>query len=138
MILLTTITYNHVGPPNIIHINYNTVSLEGSKSKLICIATNDSDSDQPLSIQWYNNNSSDVQVKSDKSRILIYNTLYKDTGQLKAELLFDPVNRTDSGVYTCRAFNDPNCYTEKRAKLTVECKFTYITCIHIFTVVPLF
>ena len=95
--------------------------MEGNKSKLTCTATNDNDSDQPLKIKWYNN-SSDIQVKSDDSRILIYNTPYKKTGQLKSELLFDSVNRTDNGVYTCRAFNDPNCYTDKNVKLTVQCK----------------
>ena len=121
--------YTYVGPPNITYIDHNTVSLEGNKSDLICIATNDEDSDQPLKIYWYN--SSGIQVKSDESRILINNTLYKDTGQLKSELLFNPVNRTDNGVYTCRTFNDPNCFAEKNVKLTVECKF--ILCIHIIS-----
>ena len=116
----------YIGPPNITYIDYNTVSLEGNKSKLICIATNDNDSDQPLKIQWYN--SSGIQVSPDETRILINSTICKDTGQLKSELLFNPVNRTDNGVYTCRALNDPNCHTEKDAKLIVECK--YIVIIH--------
>ena len=95
--------------------------MEGNKSKLICIATNDNDSDQSLKIQWYYPNG--IRVKSDESHILIYNSPGNETGQLKSELLFDPVNHTENGVYTCRAFNDPNCYTEKYVKLTVECKY---------------
>ena len=126
---LYTLYIVYIGPPTIIYIDHNTISLEGNKSDLICIATNDEDSDQPLKIQWYN--SSGIQVSSDETRILINSTIRKDTGQLKSELLFDPVNRTDSGVYICRAFNDPNCFAEKNVKLTVECKF--ILCIHMIS-----
>ena len=122
-------TYTYIGPPKIAHISHDTISLEGNKSKLICIATNDDDSDQSLKIQWYY--PSGIRIKSDESRILIYNSPGKDTGQLKSQLLFDPVNRTENGVYTCRAFNDPNCYTEKNVKLTVECEY------NIMHIVPL-
>ena len=114
------ILYTNIGPPNITYISHDTVSLEGNKSKLICIANNDNDSDQSVNIQWYR--SSSIRIKSDESHILIHNSPDEDTGQLKSELLFDPVNRTENGVYTCRALNDPNCYTEKNVKLTVECK----------------
>lgn len=94
--------------------------MEGNKTSLICITTNDDDSDKPLQVLWYN--SSGAQIMSDESRISVYNIPNKVTGQLKSVMLFDPVNHTDTGVYICKAFNDPNCYTQANTSLTVECK----------------
>ena len=37
-------------------------------------------------------------------------------------LLFDPVNHFDNGTFTCRAFNDPQYYTEESSTLNIECK----------------
>lgn len=110
----------HLGPPNITYIDHNKVSLEGNKANLMCIAINDDDSDKPLQVQWYN--SSGIQIIPGGSRILVYNTANNITSQVKSVLLFDPVNRTDSGVYTCKVINDPKCYTEANASLIVECK----------------
>jgi len=44
------------------------------------------------------------------------------TDDIQSKLLFDPVNYTDAGLYTCRAYNHPQCYTEEVVELTVECK----------------
>ena len=118
-----TTLYNYImyiGPPNIAHIDHNKSPQEGNKINLSCIATNDNESDQALKIQWYN--SGGVQVVSKESRISIYNTTNKETGQVKSVLLFDPVNRTDSGVYMCKAFNHPKSYIKANANLTVKCK----------------
>ena len=108
------------GPPKISYINPSKILLEGTKSIIKCVAINDQDSDQPLKIQWYD--SSGMQV-SDESRIVINNTSNSVTDEVRSELSFDPVNRTDSGVYTCKAFNDPKCYTNKTTTLIVQCKF---------------
>ena len=64
-------------------------------------------------IDWYN--SEGVRVESDDKHILVYNTTDPVTVQ-------DPVNHTDSGEYTCHAFNDVDCHTEDKTNLTVECK----------------
>ena len=85
----------------------------------MCNATNDEDAVKPVTIVW--NNSKGKIVKSKDSRIQIYDTADLVTGQVQSLLLFDPVNCTDSGEYTCRAFNDIDCYTEDKINLTVKC-----------------
>ena len=82
--------------------------------------TNEADVTTPLKIDWYN--SEGVRVESDDKHILVYNTTDWVTGQEQSVLLFDPVNHTDSGEYTCHAFNDVGCHTENKTNLTVECK----------------
>jgi len=44
------------------------------------------------------------------------------TGQVQSVLVFDSVNRSKTGIYTCRAYNDPESYSEKSTTLVVECK----------------
>ena len=73
-----------------------------------------------MQVQWYD--SSDIQVISNESRIIVHTTTNRENGQVELVLLFDPVNRTDDGVYTCKAFNDPKCYAKANASLTVERK----------------
>jgi len=41
---------------------------------------------------------------------------------MQSVLLFDPVNHADTGMYTCRAYNHPQCYNEHKVNLTVECE----------------
>ena len=106
-----------VGPPNILHIDHSEVSIEGNKSYLTCIATNDEDSNHPLQIQWYNSNG--TQVLSDGSRIFVSPN---EPSQEKSVVLFDPVNRIDSGVYTCKVFNHFESYSERNFSLNVKCK----------------
>jgi len=110
----------HKGPPTIQHISNNTVTVEGNKTTLMCSATNDKDAVILLTIVWYN--SKGEQLKSNDDRLLIYNTNDPFSGQVQSVLLFDPVNHTDSGEYTCHAFNDDDCYTELSTNLIVECK----------------
>jgi len=98
------------------------VVLEGSKVKLSCNATNDPDAVHPLQIHWYN--SYGDQVTSDGEHVLVYNFTDPDSDQAQSMILFDHVNRTDAGIYTCRAFNDPNSTVNENITLTVECKYS--------------
>ena len=101
-------------------ISNSTVSLEGDKVHLLCNAINDIHANYSLQINWYKGNIPEWK------RILLYNeTAYvKDSRQLKSTLTLDPVNSTDDGVYTCRAFNHPDLYSESKTNLTVECELT--------------
>ena len=53
--------------------------------------------------------------------IILYSETDNATRQLKSTLLLDPVNRTDDGVYTCRAFNHNDSFSESKTTLTVQC-----------------
>jgi len=109
-----------IGPPAIDFITSNIVTFNGSKINLICNATNDDDAVSPLIIEWFN--SEGVRLESEGKHKLVYNTTDPVTGQVQSVLLFDPVNYTDTGEYTCRAFNDDDCYTVNKTNLTVECE----------------
>jgi len=87
---------------------------------LKCNATNDEDAVNPLSVVWHN--SKGIILETTHKHILIYNTTDSVSRQAQSVLLFDHVNNTDSGEYTCRAFNDRNCSAENKTNLTVECK----------------
>ena len=108
------------GPPAINSITNNTITFKGNKVYLICNATNDVDAINPLRIHWYK--AKGVSLEADNRHIVIHNSTALVTGQVQSVLLFDPVNHTDSGIYTCRAFNDEDCYTEEKINLTVECE----------------
>lgn len=86
---------------------------------LMCNATNDKDSVDPVQINWY---SGTQLLKSDGKHLIIYNKYDNITDQACSVLLFDPVNHTDGGKYICRAFTYPFCYIENKVNLTVECK----------------
>ena len=86
----------------------------------MCKATNDVDAIHPLSIDWYSPEG--IKFKTNGSYVIVHTTTNPATGQVQSVLLFDPVNHTDSGEYTCHAFNDIDCYTEDKTNLTVECK----------------
>ena len=87
----------------------------------MCNATNDEDAVNPVTIVWYN--SKGEKLESKDGHILIYNTTNPVTGQVQSVLLFDPVNHTDSGEYTCHAFNAKDCYAEDKIELTVKCMY---------------
>ena len=91
------------------------MSPEGVKVNLICSAVNDVDAIHPLQIYWYKG---DKLVMADGNRIILY-----DEGDrcVSLTLLLDPVNHTDDGVYTCRAFNRNNSFSESKTTLTVQC-----------------
>ena len=98
------------------------MSVEGNKVKLSCNATNDPDAVHPLQVYWYNSDGD--QVISDGEHVLVYNSIGPGSDQAQSVILFDHVNRTDDGTYTCRAYNDPNSTADKNTSLTVECKLS--------------
>ena len=109
--------YN-TGPPIIKFITNHTMSPEGDKVNLICSAVNDVDSIHPLQIHWYKGNK---LVTRNGKHIILYNETDNASRQLNLTLLLDPVNRTDDGVYTCRAFNRNDSFSESKTNLTVQC-----------------
>ena len=116
MLLILTLS----GPPTIHSISSKLTSFEGEKVNLTCSASNDIDASEPLTIFWYGPRG--TQLTSDMKNVNIY---YKDdsiTAQNTSILLMDTVNNTDTGQYTCRAFNHPKSYSEKKTSLDVECK----------------
>ena len=108
-----------VGPPLIVFISNHSISLEGDKVILLCIAINDVHANYSLQINWYKRNK---LITSDEKHILVHNEAIDDSRQLKSTLILDPVNSTDDGVYTCKAFNHPDLQSELRTNLTVECE----------------
>ena len=106
--------YN-TGPPVIKFITNHTVALEGNKVNMICNVVNDVDAIHLLQINWYKGNK---LVMPDGKRIITYD----EGGRcLSSTLLLDPVNRTDDGVYTCRAFNHNDSFSESKTTLIVQC-----------------
>ena len=113
-----------VGPPIINFISNHTVSLEGDKVNLLCIAINDVQGNYSLQINWYKGNK---LITSNGKHTFLHNESDKGSIQLYSTLLFDPINYTDDGEYTCRASNHPDLYSEMKTNLTVECeKASYI------------
>ncbi len=100
-------------------ISNSTVSLEGDKINLLCTAINDAHANYSLQINWFKGNK---LIIPERKRILLYNETVKDSRQLKSTLTFDVVNPTDDGVYTCRAFNHPDLYSESKINLIIECE----------------
>ena len=94
------------------------MSPEGDKVNLICSVVNDVDAIHPLQIYWHKRNE---LVTPNGRHIIFYNEADNATRQLNSTLLLDPVNRTDDGVYTCRAFNRNDSFSESKTTLTVQC-----------------
>ena len=87
-----------LGAPSISYYSSEVVAFEGDKLSLICNATNDEDLVDPIQIRWYNG----TQIlKPDGKHVIIYSKYDNTTDQLYLVLLFDPVNHTDDGEYTC-------------------------------------
>ena len=107
--------YIMIGPPIIKLISKTAVSLEGGKVSLMCCAVNDADAIHPLQINWYKEN-----------KLVTEDSKHTEPGIcLNSILLFDPVNRTDNGAYTCRAFNHNDSFSESKTRLIVQC--TYVS-----------
>ena len=96
------------------------MSLEGKEIYLLCNATNDPDAAHPLQVYWYN--SDGIQVESDGKHIMAYNITDKVADKAQSVLKFSAIRRSDDGTYTCRAYNDPESYSEGKAVLNIECK----------------
>ena len=113
--------YIHIGPPIVTFISNYTVSLEGDKVNLLCIAINDVHANYSLQINWYKGSK---LIKSNGEHIILYNEAATPSRQVKSTLLFDPINHSDDGEYTCRAFNHPDSHSELKINLTVECEMS--------------
>ena len=109
--------YN-IGPPIIKFITKHTLSQEGDKVNLICSAVNDADAIHRLLINWYKGNK---LVTPNGKQIILYNETDNAFRQLNSTLLLDPVNYIDDGVYTCRAFNRHDSFSESKTTLSVQC-----------------
>ena len=108
------------GPPTITYISDPQLTVkEGNKTSITCNATNDEDAVESLQIVWYNKDNVTISGQQDviKSRDNI-------TTELQSTISFDPVNRIDEGVYTCRAFNHPQSYIESKTEVNFECEET--------------
>ena len=98
--------------------------LEGTKASLICNTTNDADAVNEVHIAWfYKNSTSLYQIKS-KTNHRIHQVGNSTNRQSYSILLFEPVNRTDKGVYNiiCKASNHPQSYTESSTKVKIKSK----------------
>ena len=91
--------------------------MEGDEVNLSCIINSDAHANYSLQISWYKE---DKLVIPNGKRILLHN---EGSAQLTSTLMFDPVNPSDDGVYTCRASYHPDLYTELKTNLTVECEW---------------
>ena len=86
------------------------MSQVGNKASLVCTAVNDVDAIHPLQISWYKGN-----------HLIEQNGIHIIPQNNTLILFFDPVNRTDDGIYTCRASNRNDSFSEAKTKLTVQC-----------------
>lgn len=120
--LLHVQKYICTGPPVITFISNRTVSLEGDKVNLLCVAINDVHANYSLQINWYKGNK--LITSNSSKHTLTYNEANKISRQLHSTLLFDPINHADNGEYTCRASNHPDSYFELKTNLDVECEKT--------------
>ena len=111
--------HTYVGPPEITYINPDMMYLEGSKARLVCNATNDKDAVKQIKFAWfYKNLTSSYQIVPDDSHVKIHSE--ETSVGRQSQLLFNPVNRTDEGVYICKASNHRLSYTESSTKVTIK------------------
>ena len=108
----------YVGPPRITFISNHTTSLEGHKVRLICIAINDINAIHSLQINWYLGNQ---LVVPNGTSVIVQSETDTVSRQLNSTLQLDPVSPSDHGVYTCRALNRNDTYSESSTNLTVQC-----------------
>jgi len=112
--------YIYVGPPTINYITDSRTKFEGENVALTCRATYSLVGG--LTIKWYHNG---IEINST-DRVRINDTTNQVTGQVRSELDFHPLSRTDDGVYRCSAYSHLKCIDEKETNLTVECKLFII------------
>ena len=98
----------YLGPPKITYISPDMTYIEGNKTRLVCNATNDVDAVNQVQITWFHKNLTSVHpVVPDNIRVIIYTIRKVSSRELHSKLFFDAINRTDEGVYICRASNHP-------------------------------
>ena len=100
--------------------------LEGNKTRLVCNATNDANAVNQVQITWFYKNLTSVHpIVPDNSRVIIHNE-NSSGSQLHSTLFLDPINRTDEGVYICKASNHPRSNTESSTKVMIKSKYMYL------------
>ena len=90
---------------------------------LTCTAINDVDAIQSLQVKWYKRNQLVIQ---DGVRIIVHNKSDKTSRQLTSSLSLHPVNPGDHGMYTFKALNHHDSYSESRINLIVQCMAQHI------------
>ena len=106
-------------PPIINYYSPAIVTFEGNDVELVCSATNDADAINLVQVSWYYRS---MLIKPDGENVVINNTRDNATDEIRSVLSFNSINSTDDGVYTCRAYNNPQSFTENQIKVTVECE----------------
>ena len=115
----------YLGPPRITYISPDMTYPEGTKATLVCNATNDADAVNEVQITWfYKNSTSLYQIVSNSNNHIIYDVENSNSssGNFYSILLFDPVNRTDEGVYICKANNHPLSSSESSTEVKIKSK----------------
>ena len=110
----------YLGPPKITYISPDMIYLEGTKVILICNATNDADAIEEVQITWFYKNSTSLYQIIQNNNHRIHDVRNSSIGQLYSLLHFEPINRTDEGVYICRASNHPQSSTELGTKVMIK------------------
>ena len=102
------------------------MSVEGETVNVTCTAINDVDAIRSIQVNWYKGNQLVIQ---DGVRIIVHNKSDKTSRQLTSTLSLDPVNPNDHGIYTFKALNHHDSYSESKINLTVQCmahSYTYM------------
>ena len=94
--------------------------LEGTKVRLICNATNDADAVEEVQITWFYKISTSLYQITQNNNRRIHDVGNSSIGQLHSLLHFESINRTDEGVYICRASNHPQTNTELGTKIMIK------------------
>ena len=108
-----------LAPPIINYYSPAIVTFEGNEVELVCSATNDVHAINPVQVSWYYRS---MLIKPDEENVAINITRDNATDKIHSVLSFNSINSTNDGVYTCRAYNNPQSFTENQIKVTVECE----------------
>ena len=119
-----------LGPPEIADISPNMTYLEGTKSSMVCNATNDADATNEVQIAWFYENLTSLYPIVQDSRVIIHNVKNLISRQIHSVLLFDPVSRVDEGVYICEASNHPQSSTKRSMKVMIKSKLIQLRYMH--------
>ena len=118
--------FMYIGPPEITGISPNMSYLEGTKSSLVCNATNNADATNEVQVAWFYKNLTSLYPIVQDSHVIIHNVKNLISRQIHSILLFDPVSRIDEGVYICKASNHPQSSTKRSTEVMIKSKWMYI------------